>query len=37
MASDRPAFDLNITWPVAVIALGVILVVSSVRLGGKDQ
>jgi phage shock protein C len=32
-----PAFDLNITWPVAVIALGVILVVSSVRLGGKDQ
>jgi phage shock protein C len=32
-----PAFDLNITWPVVVIAFGAILVVSSLRVGGKDS
>lgn len=30
-----PNFDLNITWPVAVIAFGALLVVSSLRFRGK--
>jgi phage shock protein C len=32
-----PSFDLNITWPVVVIAFGAILVVSSLRLGGGKE
>jgi phage shock protein C len=32
-----PTFDLNITWPIVVIAFGAILVVSSLHVGGKDN
>jgi hypothetical protein len=30
-----PGFDLNLTWPVAIVALGAILVVSSIRPRGR--
>ena len=30
-----PNFDLNLTWPVAIVALGAILVVSSIRSHGR--
>jgi phage shock protein C len=30
-----PRFDLNLTWPVAIVALGAILVVSSIRSHGR--
>jgi phage shock protein C len=32
-----PRFDLGLTWPVAVIALGAILVVSAIRPGGRKD
>jgi phage shock protein C len=32
-----PTFDLNITWPIVVIAFGAILVVSSLHVGGKGN
>ena len=31
-----PRFDLAVTWPVVVIALGAVLVISAIRPGGKD-
>lgn len=31
-----PRFDIAVTWPVAVIALGAILVISSIRPGNKQ-
>jgi phage shock protein C len=31
-----PSFDISLTWPVLIIALGAILVVSSFRFGGRS-
>jgi hypothetical protein len=31
-----PRFDIAVTWPVAVVALGAILVVSAFRPGGRQ-
>ena len=31
-----PSFDINITWPVVVVAVGLVLVVSSIRRDKRD-